>query len=88
MTIIHHYIAGHGDINERVQVNGTVNVTPSSCVMVSAAEYNRNANSTFIGSARITVCNVSPGSGYVDVWVNVDWGSDLAVQVVLLLVDA
>ena len=87
MTIIHHYIGGHGDIIERVQVQGTVGVTLLSCVMVSAAEFSRDTNQTFIGSAKITVCNVSPGPGFVDIWVNVAWDNDLTIQVVLLLAD-
>jgi hypothetical protein len=40
----------------------------------------------FIGAARYTVHNVAPRNGAIDVWVNVEWGSDINVYVDYLIV--
>jgi hypothetical protein len=40
----------------------------------------------FIGSARMTVCNIAPlDNGTVLVWLNIEWGSNLNVRVRLVV---
>jgi hypothetical protein len=41
----------------------------------------------FIGSARYTLHNVAPRPGGVDIWVNIDWESDIAIYVDYLVVN-
>ena len=41
----------------------------------------------FIGSARYTLHNVAPRPGGVDIWVNIDWETDIAVYVDYLVVN-
>ncbi len=41
----------------------------------------------FIGSARYTVHNVAPRAGGVDIWVNIEWSSDIALYVDYLIVN-
>ncbi len=41
----------------------------------------------FIGSARYTVHNVAPRAGGVDIWVNIEWSSDLLLYVDYLIVN-
>jgi hypothetical protein len=42
----------------------------------------------FIGAARYTVHNVAPRTNGVDVWVNIEWGSDIPVYVDYLVINA
>lgn len=41
----------------------------------------------FIGSARYTVHNVAPRAGGVDIWVDVEWSSDILLYVDYLVVN-
>jgi hypothetical protein len=41
----------------------------------------------FIGSARYTVHNVAPRAGGVDIWVNIEWSSDILLYVDYLVVN-
>ncbi len=58
-------------------------ITPNSLVFVAIGEGNPPlpANGKFIGSARYTVHNVSPQSGLVKVWVNIEWASPIRLYV-------
>lgn len=41
----------------------------------------------FVGSARYTLHNVAPRAGGVDIWINIEWGSDIALYVDHLVVN-
>lgn len=59
----------------------------TSRVAASAGELRatRLVAPNIIGSARIMAANVSPREGEVDVWVDIDWGTDLEVHVSILV---
>ena len=80
--------SGRGKIVHHVQTNGTEGVRPDSSVFAAVTEVDhQNFQTPFIGNARVFVCNVAPGAGYVDVWVHIDWDSDLPYRLTLLIVD-
>jgi hypothetical protein len=62
---------------------------PRSRVFVSIGEGAGGGldNGKFIGSARYTVHNVAPRAGGVDVWVNIEWGSDISLYVDYLVIN-
>ena len=63
-------------------------IHPTSNVMLSISEFNNTANpagSRFIGSARYTVCNISPREGGVVVWVEISWASPINIFFGLLV---
>ena len=62
-------------------------IRSTSRIFASASEYRaqRLSSPDFIGGARISVANVSPRDGAVDVWVQIDWESDLEVHVSILI---
>nr|WP_315394190.1 hypothetical protein [uncultured Duganella sp.] len=64
-------------------------VNPRSRVMVSIAEGAAGGPDAgkFIGSARYTVHNVAPRAGGVDIWVNIEWSSDILLYVDYLVVN-
>lgn len=64
-------------------------VNPRSHVFVSIAEGAAGGpdSGKFIGAARYTVHNVAPRSGGVDIWVNIEWGSDIPLYVDYLVVN-
>jgi hypothetical protein len=41
----------------------------------------------FIGGARYTLHNVAPHDGGVDIWVNIEWGSDRRIYVDYLVIN-
>ena len=41
----------------------------------------------FIGAARYTLHNVAPRAGGVDIWVDIEWGSDIRIYVDYLVVN-
>ncbi len=84
---MHVYGIGRGRVIRHVQTNSTENVTPRSSVFASVAEVEHAGYQTpQMGDARMYVCNVAPGQGYVDVWVQVDWASDLPFRLTLLII--
>lgn len=62
-------------------------IRSTSRVFASAGEHRpqRLVAPNIIGSARIFSANVSPRDGEVDVWVEIDWGTDLEVHVSILV---
>lgn len=54
---------------------------PTSKVFVSCTEYNTATREAFVGDARMTVCNVVPHSGSFEVWIQIDWRSDLPILI-------
>ena len=40
-----------------------------------------------LGAARFTVHNVVPRAGGVDIWINIEWGSDLRIYVDYLVIN-
>ncbi|MFC0250442.1 hypothetical protein [Massilia consociata] len=64
-------------------------VTPRSRVFVSVAEGLSGGPETgkFIGAARYTVHNVAPRAGGVDIWVNIEWSTDLLLYADYLVVN-
>lgn len=62
-------------------------VTRNSRVFVSASEFGGGAQVPFVGGARYTVHNVAPFDGGVVVWINIEWGSDIRVQLSYLVVN-
>jgi hypothetical protein len=41
----------------------------------------------FVGAARCTMHNVAPGDGVISVWVDIQWGSPIAVSVDYVVID-
>lgn len=41
----------------------------------------------FLGAARYTLHNVAPRDGGVDIWVNIEWSSDIGIYVDYLVVN-
>lgn len=76
--------------NKRGQWKLTLNwgaVTRNSRVFVSTSEFGGGAQVPFVGAARYTVHNVAPFDGGVVVWINIEWGSDIRVQLSYLVVN-
>lgn len=65
----------------QVILNATSNVfTAGTRVVASIVEVD-NAGVPFIGSARMTIHNVRPYQGGVQVWANIEWNTNLRVRV-------
>ena len=64
-------------------------VNPRSQVFVSVAEGAVGGPDAgkFIGAARYTVHNVAPRAGGVDIWVNIEWPSDIPLYVDYLVIN-
>jgi hypothetical protein len=64
-------------------------VNPRSRVLVSIGEGTAAGPDAgkFIGAARYTVHNVAPRAGGVDIWVNIEWSSDILLFVDYLVVN-
>ena len=64
-------------------------VNPRSRVLVSIAEGAAGGpdNGKFIGAARYTLHNVAPRAGGVDIWINIEWSSDILLYVDYLVVN-
>lgn len=64
-------------------------INPRSQVFVSIAEGASGGPNAgkFIGAARYTVHNVAPRAGGVDIWVNIEWSSDIALYVDYLVIN-
>lgn len=64
-------------------------ITAKSQVFVSIAEGAAGGPDAgkFIGAARYTVHNVAPRAGGVDIWVNIEWSSDIPLYVDYLIVN-
>jgi hypothetical protein len=76
VTYRHDWGLRHGQW--KLQLNWNV-VTPRSHVFVSIGEGRPGGPDAgkFIGAARYRLHNVAPRAGGVDIWVNVEWGSDI-----------
>jgi hypothetical protein len=68
---------------------GWAAVNPRSRVFVSIGEGAAGGpdNGKFIGAARYTLHNVAPRAGGVDIWVNIEWGSDISLYADYLVVN-
>jgi hypothetical protein len=77
---------GHGKVLLNIQ---RPNIQPLSKVFASVCEFKEvnKALTPFVGDARMYICNIAPAEGSVQVWVNVDWGSDLNLFINLLVVN-
>ena len=64
-------------------------VNPRSHVFVSIGEGAAGGpdNGKFVGAARYTLHNVAPRAGGVDIWVNIEWGSDILLYADYLVVN-
>ncbi len=64
-------------------------VNPVSRVLVAIGEGAAGGPDAgkFIGAARYTVHNVAPRAGGVDIWVNIEWDSDIPLYVDYLIVN-
>lgn len=64
-------------------------VTPRSRVLVSIAEGAAGGPDAgkFIGAARYTLHNVAPRAGGVDIWIHIEWSSDILLYVDYLVVN-
>ncbi len=79
------WAVGHQRVVHRMSMAPTdINVLSSS-VFASVREWDRNANIGHMGDARMYVCNTVVGPDYVDVWIQIDWDSDLEYQITLLV---
>jgi hypothetical protein len=64
-------------------------VSPTSRILVSIGEGAAAGPDAgkFLGSARYTLHNVAPRAGGVDIWVNIEWGSDILLYVDYMVVN-
>ena len=77
-------VIGHGRV---IATLLDTRIRSESRVFASASEFRatRLVSPGFIGGARIFVANVTPREGAVDIWVQIDWESDLEVHVSILI---
>lgn len=66
---------------------GAVNTRSRVLVSISEGAAGGPDNGKFIGAARYTVHNVAPRAGGVDIWVNIEWSSDILLYVDYLVVN-
>ena len=78
---------GHQQVVHRIGVAQTDINVRSSSAFASVREWDRNANVGHLGDARMYVCNIVVGASYVDVWIQIDWNSDLEYEITLLVVN-
>jgi hypothetical protein len=85
-TYRHNWGARRGQWTLRLNMAG---VTALSRVFVSIGEGSAPGPDAgkFIGAARYTVHNVAPRAGGVDIWVNIEWSSDILLYVDYLVVN-
>jgi len=85
-TYRHNWGARHGAWTLRLNWGA---VTPRSRVLVSIGEGAAGGPDAgkLIGAARYTVHNVAPRPGGVDIWVDIEWGSDILLYVDYLVVN-
>ncbi|WP_338760500.1 hypothetical protein [Massilia sp. METH4] len=64
-------------------------VSPTSRILVSIGEGAAAGPDAgkFLGSARYTLHNVAPRAGGVDIWVNIEWSSDILLYVDYMVVN-
>lgn len=77
---------GHQRVVHRVTISPT-DLGAGVVAIASVREWDRGGNQGFIGGARMYVCNTVVGYDYVDIWLQIDWDSDLEYQVTLLVVN-
>jgi len=63
-------------------------VSPRTAVFVAIGEGATGGPTAgkFIGAAKYTLFNVAPRPGGVDIWININWGSDIRIYVDYLVV--
>ena len=64
-------------------------INPVSRVLVAIGEGAGSGpdDGKFIGAARYTLHNVAPRAGGVDIWINIEWSSDIPLYVDYLIVN-
>ena len=75
---------GHQRIVESVGVPGA---TANSKIFATVAEWDQGNRRTFIGAARVYLCNLSVVEGGINIWIQVDWDNDILIHVDLLIVN-
>ena len=66
---------------------GAVNRRSRVLVSIGEGAAGGPDNGKFLGAARYTLHNVAPRAGGVDIWVNIEWGSDIRVYVDYLVIN-
>lgn len=82
----HNWGARRGQSTLRLNLAG---VTPRSHVFVSIGEGMPGGPDAgkFVGASRYTLHNVAPRAGGVDIWVNVEWGTEILLYADYLVVN-
>lgn len=80
---------GHGDFVYHVRLPG---INRHSCILGTITETTAAPGEPidfpFIGAADMAILNIAPrDDGIVDVWVHIDWDSDLNTKVQLVRID-
>jgi hypothetical protein len=70
----------HGDVVFRLNW-GVVNAGNAVFVAIGEGAAGGPTAGKFIGGAKFTLFNVAPRDGGVDIWININWGSDLRIYV-------
>ncbi len=85
-TYRHDWGRRRGQWTLRLNLGG---VNPRSRVLASIGEGAAGGSDAgkFIGAARYTLHNVAPRAGGVDIWVNIEWSSDILLYVDYLVVN-
>jgi hypothetical protein len=81
---IHFDLTGHGIIKPNLDVasgpNAVANVNPNARILASVCEIDSMGN-PHMGDANIQVTNIVPTIGYVQVFINILWNSDINIRV-------
>jgi hypothetical protein len=77
---------GRGTPTANIPVAAPIVVNPFSQVSVSICERDSNGN-PFIGDAHMSILNVAPRNGSVDVRYRVDWPNSLSLRLNLVIVN-
>ncbi|MBT2385449.1 hypothetical protein [Streptomyces sp. ISL-11] len=82
-TVIRRQFTGTGHGSFVKPINSPASFKTSS-IVASICELDANGN-PFVGSARMTVHNVAALDGRYDVWVNIEWPSNLTYRLTVLV---
>jgi hypothetical protein len=83
-----YHFRGHGPFTWRLSFPATPAVGPDNAYAVSITEVDRNdpTGRPFIGNAGMSIGNVAPGDGIVDVHGLVDYDTDLNYRIAVVAV--
>ena len=79
--ILHHFVPPTNQPNARITQNNSFSCTYRSARLTATADPSS-------GRPACTCCNIAPGEGFVDIWIQIDWDHDLYYNLNILLINA